>query len=164
MRKIYTILGLLLVVALLAGGISCGEGAAPAGEPTQIRFLSASVGTQNFGGQSYWMGELQKKLQIPCGAFPGGPEFNLPIIGRGEAEFTYTNPKFANLAYNGAAPFETKMENLRWTSSFMAVATACIVRNDSDIQSITGATISSRAVAKSIVAAYEKFKSEKESN
>ncbi|MFH0913666.1 MAG: TAXI family TRAP transporter solute-binding subunit [Chloroflexota bacterium] len=105
--------------------------------PKQMRYLSASVGTQNFGMQAYGMGEVQKVMKIPAGAFPGGPEFNIPVLARGEAEFSYVNPQFTYLGYNGLAPFKEKYSNLRWVNSFGAVVCTPVVLNESPIKSIT---------------------------
>ena len=145
MKKIiYCLLAVCLAFSVLL--IGCAKPApapapAPAPSPApetlkQLRFLSSSVGTQNFGIDSYLAGVVSKKLGIPCGAFPGGIVTLLPLLNDGEGEFGLTVPSSSGPAYKGDDPFDRALTNVRFMQSRGGYATPCVTRMDSDIKTL----------------------------
>ena len=129
-----------LIVGLILGLIV--SGCAPAGPaegewPKEVRLLSASVGTSNYGTDAYLAGVLSKGLGIPVGAFPGDATSNIQLVHEGQGEQASGAGTTLMLdAWNGEDPYEEKLGNIRFAYSRGGYATACCVRADSDIYTL----------------------------
>jgi len=105
--------------------------------PREARFLSASVGSQNYAVQTYWAQVITNDVKVTTGAFPGSMNTNLALVNNGEGEFCYGTPAVIIPAWKGEKPFEKALTNLRFMFTHMPPAPAvCAVRADSKIVNI----------------------------
>lgn len=139
-KAVIMTLALVLSFTLLFGAWACAKPAPtpgiPEGWPKQLRHTSASVGTQNFAGQSYWCGLWSAGLGIPASCFPGVYEMGLRSLEAGEAETALGIPLYTVKAWNGEEPFEKPLKSARFMLTHMTGRTfggVCITRMDSDI-------------------------------
>lgn len=131
MRKlIYCGLVLVMVASLVIGGCAAEE------EITQVRYLGAPVGSDNFMMAALFGDAATKALGMPCGAFPGGSEANMTLIEDGDGELSYACTIHAYQAYNGLAPYDREHKKLRMLGYQSGVNLTFAVRMDSDIYAI----------------------------
>jgi TRAP transporter TAXI family solute receptor len=132
MRKlIYFGLVLIMVASLVMGGCVAEE------EVTQVRYLGAPVGSDNFMIGALFADKAATELGMPCGAFPGGSVENVKAVDMGEAELGYASCMDAYNGYHGLAPFDEEYTNIRFLARHSTVSLAIAVRMDSDIYEIS---------------------------
>lgn len=85
---------------------------------------------------AYLAGVLTRKLNIPCGAFPGAMVTNLPLLNDGEVEFAAMVTSTMVRGWKGEKPFDRKLSNIRFMHQRGSFATALLVRTDSKIKTL----------------------------
>jgi TRAP transporter TAXI family solute receptor len=139
MRKLIY-LGLVLVLVGSLVIVGCAGEAQPApteAEITQVRYLGAPVGSDNFMIGALFANEARSELGMPCGAFPGGSAENIKLINAGDAELGYASCMDAYNGANGLSPFDQEYKKIRFLARHSTVSLAIAVKMDSDIQEIS---------------------------
>jgi len=110
--------------------------AAPAKQYTQIRYLAAPTGSDNYTLGAIFADYAGKALGMPAGVLPGGSVENIKAIDRGDAEIGYCSVPDAYNGFNGLTPFDRKYDKIRFLDRYSTVSLTFAVRMDSDIKAI----------------------------
>jgi len=110
--------------------------ATPAKQYTQIRYVGAPTGSDNYTLGAIFADYASKALGIPAGVLPGGSVENIKAIDRGDAEIGYCSVPDAYNGFRGLAPFDRQYDKIRFLDRYSTVSLTFAVRMDSDIKTI----------------------------
>jgi uncharacterized protein len=142
-RASLIIIAILILAALLAVGCAQpGPSASPASSAvnyrnvTQLRYIGATTGSDNYMIGAIFAQLAQSKLGMPAGVLPGGTLENPAAIDKGDGEAAYVSCLDAEAAYNGKPPFTSAIKSMRFLARHSTVSLTFAVRNNSDIKTI----------------------------
>ncbi len=151
-KKVRNAVLLSAIALILCFAVGCGGGSSSGGDkksdakmkiPEFLKVSSSSAGGAWYPINVTHNAHLEKlvkqvapEAKFSIGLNPGGSTANVKSVAGGQADIGICHTAIATMGYNGSAPFDKPMKNIRHLLSINPAAVFIAVRADSDIKTI----------------------------